>query len=485
METPYLACPTRRFQREKASHRRAGPGPDKVGAAGFCLFESNIHDGKVLPVNVTVENLAPCKRLVRFEVDANAVDESFETTTKEFIRHAKLPGFRPGKAPREMVVKQYAKEIEEEVKRKLIGETYRTGIKEQKLDVLGYPDIEEIQFGRGQALQFAATVEINPQFEPPEYRGLPAKREPAVVTDPDVDRAIDALREQRSTFNKVDRPVQQGDYVVVNYVGSCDGQPIAVLAPNARGLSEQKNFWVEVKADSFIPGFAEQLVGAKAGEKRTVQVDFPTEFVAPEVAGKKGSYEVEVVEVKEKVLPPLTDEFAKEWGADNIDKLREGVRRDLQNEQNSRQKRTIRNQLVKALLDKVQIDLPESTVLSETRSVVYELVSENQRRGVSKEMIDAKKEELFKAAQTIARERLKVGFLFHRISEKEGIRADQNEMNMRIAMLAQSNEMAPKKFLQELEKRNGLPEIYQQIIHEKVLDFLHDNARIEDVPAPA
>jgi len=432
-------------------------------------------------VNVTVENLAACKRLVRFEVEADAVDKAFESTTTEFIRHAKMPGFRPGKAPREMVVRQFAKDIEEEVKRKLISETYRDGIKSQKLDVLGYPDIEEIQFGRGQALQFAATIETNPDFELPDYRGLPARREPAVVTDQDVADAIDALRDQRASFQNVERAVERGDYVVVNFTGTVEGKPILDLAPNARGLSDQKNFWVEVKPDSFIPGFAEQLIGAKVGEKRAVNVEFPTEFVTGELAGKKASYEVEVVEVKFKALPEINDAFAKEWGADTVDKLREGVRRDLQNEKNSRQKRSIRNQLVKALTDKINFELPESVVQNEVRNVVYELVNENQRRGVPKEAIESKKDELFKAAQSIGQERLKVGFLFHRIAEKEGIRAEPNEMNLRITMMAQANQMAPKKFLQELEKRNGLPEVYQQVIHEKVLDFLHETAKIEDV----
>src|SRR5688572_24319446 len=117
-----------------------------------------------------------------------------------------MPGFRPGKAPEAMVARQYAKDIEEEVKRKLMGDAYRQGIKDQKLNVLGYPDIEEIQFSRGQPLQFAATIEINPEFELPEYRGLSAKREPAVVTDDDVAKAIEALRSQSATFQKVERP---------------------------------------------------------------------------------------------------------------------------------------------------------------------------------------------------------------------------------------------------------------------------------------
>lgn len=434
-------------------------------------------------MNVTVENLAPCKKLVRFEVDAKSVDEAFASVTKDFVKQAKMPGFRPGKAPEAMVAKQYAKDIEEEVKRKLIGDSYRQGMKDQKLNVVGYPDIEEIQFGRGQALQFAATVEINPEFELPDYRAIPAKREPAVVTDEDVEKAIDALRGQAADFKKVDREVKEGDYVVINYTGTSDGKPLTELAPTARGLTEQKGFWVEVKPDSFIPGFAIQLVGTKAGDKRTVNVDFPAEFVTPQLAGKKGVYEVEVVEVKEKALPELNDAFAKTYGAENLDKLREGVRKDLQNEVNSRQKRSIRNQIVKTISEKVTFDMPETTLQIETRNVVYEMVSENQRRGVPKELIEQKKDEIYNAATGIAKERLKISYLFHKISEKEGIRADQNEMNTRITLMAQANQMAPQKFLQELEKRGGVAEVYQQLIHEKVLDFLHENASIEDVPA--
>jgi trigger factor len=305
------------------------------------------------------------------------------------------------------------------------------------------------------------------------------------VTDEDVAKAIEALRGQAATFEKVERPVQEGDYTVVHYTGTCDGKPLTELAPTAKGLTEQKGFWVEVKPDSFIPGFAIQLVGANAGEKRTVNVDFSPEFVTPQLAGKKGVYEVEVVEVKEKKLPELNDAFAQGYGAENLDKLREGVRRDLQNERNLQQKRSIRNQLVKSLLDRVSFDLPESTLQVETRNVVYEMVNENQRRGVPKEVIEAKKDEIYLAAQGIAKERSKVGFLFHRISEKEGIRADQSEMNARITMMAQANKMAPQKFAQELEKRGSLPEIYQQIIHEKVLSFLHEHAKLEDVPAGA
>ena len=434
-------------------------------------------------MNVTVQELAPCKKLVRFEVTAEEVEKTFEATAKDFMKHAALPGFRPGKAPKEMVLKQFDKDIAEEVKRKLIGETYRSGIKEQKLDVLGYPDIEEIQFERGKPLQFAATVETSPSFEMPEYRGLPARREARSVTEEDLKRALEALRGQQAKFEKVDRELKEGDFAVVNYTGTCEGKPITDLAPTAKGLTEQKNFWIEAKPDSFIPGFAAQLLGAKSGDKRTVTVDFPADFVTPQLAGKQGVFEVELVEVKERRLPEIDDAFAKSYDAENLDKLREGVRQDLQNELNQTQKKNLRNQVLRALLDKVQFDLPESMVQHETRSVVYDIVNENQKRGVPKDAIERQKDEIYSVANQSARERVKTAFLFKRIAEKEGIRVTPEEVNARVVTLAHLYQMPPKNFLKELEKRDGLDEIVQQLVHEKILNFLHEHAKIEDVPA--
>jgi trigger factor len=420
---------------------------------------------------------------MRVEIEEQKVDEAFQSVTKEFQREAALPGFRPGKAPAEMVVRKYGKDIEKEVKRKLISESYKQAVEEQKLDVLGYPDIEEIQFGRGKPLQFAATIETEPEFELPVYKGIPVKREGRSVTDEDVERALEALRQPQTTFKTVERPVQTGDIVVVNYTGTCEGKPITEIAPTAQGLTERKNFWVDVPSTSFIPGFSEQLLGAKAGEKRAVNVDFPPDFVTPQLAGQKGVYEVEVVEVKEKVLPAVDDAFAKSFGAENLEKLREGVRRDLENELAFKQNKDIRNQLVRSMLERANFELPETALARETRNVVYDIVQENAKRGVSRETIEKQKEQIYSAAAHGARDRVKVAFILQRIAEKEDIKVSQEEIARRIQTLAAMYQMSAEKFAKDLQKRNGLIEIYDQIMNEKVLDFLQQNARIEAEPA--
>ncbi|PYJ92779.1 MAG: trigger factor, partial [Verrucomicrobia bacterium] len=210
-------------------------------------------------------------------------------------------------------------------------------------------------------------------------------------------------------------------------------------------------------------------------------VDFPAEFAARELSGKKGVYEVEVVQVKEKALPELDDAFAKSYGAEDMARLRAGVRTDLQNELNYKIKRNVRDQLVRELLKQVNCELPESIVLSETRNVVYDIVRENQQRGVSKETIEQQKDQIFSVANNSAKDRIKAAFVLGRVAEQEGIKADQKEVTQRILMLAQQYQIKPEQMIKQLRERNGFAEIEEQIISAKVLDFLELNAKVEEV----
>ena len=420
------------------------------------------------------------------EIEAAAVDATFVEVTRSFQREARLPGFRPGKAPLDMVAKRYETEIQTEARQKLLSDSYRKAVAEQKLAVVGDPDIGEVEFGRGQKFQFTATLEIAPEFQLPEYKGLPARRETGSVTPEDIERALHLLGERQTQFQTVTRELKEGDVAVVNYTGTVDGKPITETAPTARGLAEKKSFWINVDKTSFIPGFGEQLAGMKAGDKRTITVDFPADFVTPQLAGKKGVYEVELVEVKEKAAPELNDEFAKSYGAESMEKLREGVRADLQNEWNLKQTRSIRSQVVKNLLDKIQCDLPESLLEQETRQLVYSIVNENQQRGISKEELDAQKDQIYASAAGTAREKIKAFFTYQRVAEKEGVRVEQLEIARRLQEMAAQYKMPPEKLVKELEQSGRLGMIYSQLLNEKVVDLLVQYARLEDVErAPA
>ena len=421
---------------------------------------------------------------MRVEVDAASVDAAFTEMIREFAHEARLPGFRPGKAPQGMVAKLYAKQIETEVKRKLISDSYQKAVADQKLHPAANPDIEEIQFGRGKALQFAATLETIPEFELPEYKGIPVRRESAVVTAEDQERAMQVLREKQAAYNAVSRPMQAGDVAVVSFAATIDGKSLAEIAPDARGLAEQKEFWIQAKEPSFLPGFADQLLGAKKGDHRVVEITFPADFSTPQLSGKKAAYAVEVVEVKEQILPAIDEAFAKSFGAENVDQLRAGVLKDLEHELKYKQQRLVRNQIVRSLLDRVNFDLPESMLLNETKHVIYDLVRENTQRGVSKESIDKQKNEIYNFAASNARERLKIAFLLGKIADKEGIQVSQEDVAQRILQMAEMHQIHPTKLAKQLQERNGIGEIREQIGSAKVLDFLELSAKIEE-GAPA
>jgi trigger factor len=242
---------------------------------------------------------------------------------------------------------------------------------------------------------------------------------------------------------------------------------------------------VETSEGSFIPGFAAQLIGANAGDKRTVNVDFPADFVTKQLAGRKGVFEVEVVEVKEKALPAIDDAFAKKYDAENLAKLREGVERDLENELKYSQAKAVRGQIIRALLAATNFDLPETAVAHETRNVVYDIVRENNQRGVARDLIERQKDEIYSAAAQSAKERVKLSFLIQRIAEKEGVQVSQDEVLKRVQSLAAAYQIPLEKFLKDLKKRNGVAELYEQIANEKVLAFLEQNAKIEEFPAVA
>ncbi len=434
-------------------------------------------------MNVTVENIGPCKRLLRVEVDPETVETQWKAAAARVAKQVRLPGFRPGKAPRALIEKQFGPAIREEARKRVLDESFRQALQEQKLRPIIQPEVEPGDFERGKPFSYTATVEIYPEFEMPEYKGLPVRLENRKVTDEDIERALDALREQRATYEDVDREVTSGDFVVVNYEGTCEGKPITEFNPTAQGITKKEKAWMLVETSQFIPGFTDQLLGAKAGEQRTVKVTFPPDFVIPEVGGKEGVYAVTVLEVKEKQLPPLDDEFAKSFKAPDLKTLREGVVKDLERELEAHRKRLTSDQVVNNLLARFSCELPESLVEEETRNVVFDIVRANADRGLSKEAIDAQKEQIYAVANKSAQDRLKARFVFERIAEQEKITVTREELTQRLLQMAARYQIKPEKLIKQLQERNALGEVHYQILSNKVIAFLEKHAQVEIVPA--
>ncbi len=436
-------------------------------------------------MEVTVTDLSPCRKQLRVEINVETVNTKFDSVAKDFRRHAHLPGFRPGKAPLANVMRSYGDKISDEVKRALMSDSYAKALKENGLRPVIMPEVEELQFGHGKPFQYLATLEVAPAFELPEYIGIEVKTERRSVTDADIDTALDALREQRVSYADVDRPASEDDFIVVNFIGTIEDKPITDLVKVARGLTEQKNFWLHKTQNPLIPGIVEELVGAGKDDKKNVTVTIPDEFIYEELVGKEAKYEIEIVQVKEKSLPELDDEFAKGFGAENMAKLREGVENDLKNELEYSQKKSIRNWCVDKLLESVTCDLPETIVNEATRAAVHNIVQQNHQRGVGKEIIEENKDKIYANAKADAEVRVRANYILSRIAEKEGIKVTEQEISRQIAAIATQQKVKPQKLAQQLKDNGTLYQVQEEILNAKVIDLLEEKAKVTKVdPKP-
>ena len=436
-------------------------------------------------MEVTITDLSPCKKQLRIEIDAEAVNAKFDSVAKDFRRHAHLPGFRPGKAPLANVMRSYGDKIGEEAKRTLMSDSYAKALKENGLRPVIMPEVEELQFGHGKPFQYLATLEVTPAFELPEYNGLEVEKERRTVTGVDIDKALDTLREQRVSYTDVDRPAGEDDFIVVNFTGTIDDKPITDLVKVARGLTEQKNYWLNAKHNPLIPGIVEALIGSGKDDKKTVTVTIPNDFIYEELVGKEARYEIEIVQVKEKSLPELDDKFAKGFGAESMDKLREGVENDLKNELEYSQKKSVRNQCVDKLLDTVNCDLPETIVNEATRVGVHNIVQQNHQRGVGKEVIDENKDRIYANAKADAEVRVKANYILSKIAEKEGIKVTDQELSRQVAAMATQQKVKPQKLAQQLKDNGTIYQVQEEIMNAKVIDLLEEKAKVTEIdPKP-
>ena len=436
-------------------------------------------------MEVTITDLSPCKKQLRIEIDAETVNAKFDAVAKDFRRHAHLPGFRPGKAPLANVMRSYGDKIGEEAKRTLMSDSYAKALKENELRPVIMPEVEELQFGHGKPFQYLATLEVTPAFEMPEYIGIEVEKERRSVNDADIAKALDTLREQRVSYADMDRPAMEDDFIVVNFTGTIDDKPITDLIKVARGLTEQKNFWLHKTQNPLIPGTVEALIGSSKGDKKTVTVTIPDDFVYEEIVGKEAKYEIEIVQVKEKSLPELDDKFAKGFGAESMDKLREGVENDLKNELEYSKKKSIRNQCVDKLLGAVNCDLPETIVNEATRAAVHNIVQQNHQRGVGKEIIEENKDKIYANAKTDAEVRVKANYILSKIAEKEGIKVTDQELSRQVAAMAAQQKIKPQKLAQQLKDNGTIYQVQEEIMNAKVIDLLEEKAKVTEIdPKP-
>jgi trigger factor len=431
-------------------------------------------------MNITVEDVAPCKKRLKIEVPANRVKQAYDKVADDFQKEARIPGFRPGHAPRTVVVKKFHKDIESEAQRTLVPEAYQEAIAEKKLRVVSQPEIEDLKYQAGLSLSFSTLVELVPDFKLPDYKGLVIKKQETEVTDEDVEKTLKSLADQRANFEDApDRPVAMDDFAVISYTSKLEDKPLIDVVPDAKNLAHNPNFWLWMRTEGFLPKFAEQCVGMKKGETRTVEIEFPADFPQNQLSGKKVQYEVELKEIKVKNAPVIDDAFAQEVAKMNLAELKTRVRENMEQEKKGQANGAARTEIIQKLISSVEFELPPSAVDEETHATVYDIVAENQSRGVPANILEEKKDEIFNNAAKAAQESVKFKFIAAQIAENEKIDVTNEQMAQHLAFLAQREGLTLEKMVDRVRKNNAFGIIRQQLLRQSVLDFLLKEAKSE------
>jgi trigger factor len=437
-------------------------------------------------MKVEVESQPHGVATLRIELPPDLVRKEWDSITDNYARHARIPGYRPGKAPKRVIEAKFRKDIQDELTKKLVSRSYHDAIAEKQLRVVSLTNLEDVEFGEDRSMRFRATVVTAPEFDLPDYKSIRVELPSTEITDAEIDAAMEKLREQAADFVDVpDRGLAMEDFAVIDFDGSIDGTPISEIAPDAsKNLQGGKKFWLRIAPDNFLPQFAEQIVGTNRGETRSVQVQFPAEFPVAELAGKKADYAVTLNEIKQRSLPTVDDAFAaKLMPGKTLSDLRHTLEHQIEHEKRHEIERAKESQIVRFLHEHIAFDLPPSLLKQETRRALNELVHRNRERGISDDLLKSKEKELIEGAGSLAAHRLKTNFILHRIAEREKIEITRAEVDERIREQAAHYNVPVEKMRKELEENDRMNGLAEEVLLGKTLDFLKANVTVAPTAA--
>ena len=438
-------------------------------------------------MNVALDFQPNC--IVNLEIDlpADRVANEWNKVAKEYQKQARIPGYRPGKAPMSMIESRYGREIESEVSDSLSYEAVVEAAKEKNLRLHAIEKISESSIAADKSMKIRAAVVRTPDFDLPEYKNLALEVHKRQITEADVDQLLEYLRDPHSTFEPVtDRALAMEDFAVVTYEGKIEGQPLTEVAPKAPAqLAGRRNGWVLMSEGTLIPGFAKAIEGMKIDEQRTFTLEVPETFPVPEIQGKKVDYTVTLHGINIRKQAPLDDALAEkiEPGS-TLESLKQKIRERQQESADYQFDVAKRNAAVKKLLGLFTCELPEQAVAVETGSILKDIVAESQARGMSDDDIKSHTDQIVETAGESARERVRANFVLLRIAEQEKIEETEAELYQAVLEMSERHRIPVKKLVKDLSRKGGIGRIREQIRITKALDYVVSNATVTELAEP-
>ena len=420
-------------------------------------------------MKVDVEEIGACKRRLQVEETPEVVQQAWERAFTRVQREARLPGFRKGKVPRSMIKLHFADDVRQEVARHLIPEVYRQALAETQLKPVEEPDVQEVTLEESAPLKFSAVVEIKPDIALDHYTGLAVQHTPKPLTDGEVDETLEQLREQHAEYRAVERPAGPGDLVIVDYT----------LHPEGMEPRSETGYGLVVGSGSVMPEIDEAVVGLGPGGTRQTRVRFSDDHRNEALRGVAADAEVKVTEVKEKVLPPLDDDFAKTVGEfETLEALRAEIRSGLEKRREQENRRSLENAVLDAALKEHSFDVPEALVLRQVGHQIEHVRQQMRRQGVDPERVPWDYEKLLAEMRPGAEAAVKRALLIEAIADKEGLAATDADVEAEIERLAQASQRPVPAVRAMFEQGGDLERLRASLGERRTVDFLIERAAI-------
>lgn len=424
-------------------------------------------------MKVSVEEINSIKKKVNVEIPEDRVTKEVESSYGELRKKAKIKGFRPGKVPRNILERHFKDYVKAEVMQKLIQDTYPAALSEVGLHPVSDPMIDPGDMEGGGSFQYSATIEVKPDIQLEGYVGLNIEGKREGAKDEEVEERVKGLQNLHAQVKTISqaRPIETGDYVIVDYEARMDNKP----------LEEGKaiDFTVEVGSGRFIPEFEEKLVGLRPEEEKEIDVSFPEDYGYKKWAGKTISFRVRIKEIKEKILPALDDEFAKDLGDySSLEELKHKLKAEIEKEKERALERQLKDQMVDQLLQSNSFEVPESLVEEQAKALVSDTKLRFAAQGVDFKNLGVSEEKLHEDYREMARKQVRTFLILEKIAGQEGITVTDGETEDR---LREISERIHQKFdvVKRYYEKNGLiPEVKAGIMSEKTLNFLLQKANV-------
>ena len=432
-------------------------------------------------MKTTLEDISPVKKKLLIEIDSKEVDKKLNHAYGEIRKSAKIPGFRPGKVPRKILETYFGNQVIDDVTRELISDSFPKAVDELKTFPLGQPILEKEALKQGQDFSYSAIMEVRPEFEVKDHLGLDVEKEILSISEEDVQKRLEEIREGNGKMVPIEeeRPIRDGDFVIVDYEGFEDGQPIEDV--------KSSNLLVKVGKNDLHAKFDEALIGLKKEDETEVDIDFEKDFYHPKLAGKSVNFKIKTADIKELVLPELNDEFASNLGADlkDLDSLKNELKTAITSQEEKRIDSELKQRLLEKISEGIDFELPEILVEAEIDFSLRRINDNLERSGSSLEKAGITEAGLRKEFRPASEKRVREMLILDCIAKQDKIDIDDDDLEKGYGKLAEGMGQDVETVKKYYEARGQLDALKEELLKEKTLNYLVDHANISEMEKDA